>query len=70
VKRQDLISKVGAAASSAGLCWHLERQGANHEVWQLGTTRIAVPRHRELKELTALSIFRNLESELGKDWWR
>jgi hypothetical protein len=70
VKRQDLISRLSAAARSAGLCWRLERQGARHEVWLLGTTSIAVPRQRELEELTALGIFRRLQAELGKDWWR
>jgi hypothetical protein len=70
VKRQHLVAKVTDAARAAGLPWCLHRQGANHEIWQLGRIRIAIPRHRELKEPTALAILRTLESELGKDWWR
>jgi hypothetical protein len=33
-------------------------------------TGVAIPRHREIPELTARAILRELETELGKDWWR
>jgi hypothetical protein len=70
MKRQQLVLRVAVAARAAGIAWSLCRQGGSHEIWQLGATRIAIPRHRELRELTALTIFRKLESELGRDWWR
>jgi hypothetical protein len=31
---------------------------------------VAIPRHREIPELTAVAILRELEMELGRDWWR
>jgi hypothetical protein len=46
------------------------RQGANHEWWRCGSTGVAIPRHREIPELTARAIFRELEIELGSHWWK
>lgn len=31
--------------------------------------RVAIPRHREILEHTAMAIFRDLEDKLGEDWW-
>jgi mRNA interferase HicA len=45
------------------------RQGGQHEVWRCGETLVVIPRHREINELTAGSIRRHLEAELGKAWW-
>jgi hypothetical protein len=70
VKRLALIRRVEEASRRAGLNWVLLRQGGGHEIWRLEQTMVAIPRHRELKEQTALSVFRKLEPELGKDWWR
>jgi hypothetical protein len=70
VKRQHLIRKVGAAARAAGLTWWLVRQGGGHEWWRCGSTGVAIPRHREIPELTAVAILRELEIELGANWWR
>jgi hypothetical protein len=46
------------------------RQGANDEWWRCGSTGVAIPRHREIPELTARAIFRELETELGSHWWK
>jgi hypothetical protein len=46
------------------------RQGGRHEVWQCGKTKITIPRHREINQLTAEAIFRDLERDLGRGWWR
>jgi hypothetical protein len=70
MKRLHLIARVTEVARASNRTWRLHRQGANHEIWELGEIRIAIPRHRELKERTAFGIFRALESELGKEWWR
>ena len=45
-------------------------QGARHEKWLVGETRITIPRHREINELTVRSILKHLEAEFGKEWWR
>ena len=39
-------------------------------MWQCGGTKVTIPRHREVNELTAQAIFKTLESELGRGWWR
>jgi Asp-tRNA(Asn)/Glu-tRNA(Gln) amidotransferase A subunit family amidase len=39
-------------------------------IWQCGVTKVTIPRHREINELTAGAIFRALEDELGRGWWR
>jgi hypothetical protein len=70
VKRQLLVKRVAERARAVGLAWALVRQGRSHEWWRCGSTGVAIPRHREIPELTALAIFRELETELGKDWWR
>ncbi len=70
MKRRLLISKVGQAAQVADIEWKLVRQGAQHEIWRCGDTKVSIPRHREINELTANSICKHLEQALGKDWWR
>ena len=50
--------------------WSLVRQGAAHETWQCGSTRVVIPRHREISEGTALDVQRRLQEELGKEWWQ
>jgi hypothetical protein len=58
------------AAEAQGKLWRLVRQGGRHEVWQCGDTKVTVPRHREINEFTAEAIFRAVEEELGRGWWR
>jgi len=69
MKRRDLLQKIDDAARARGRIWHLVRQGAEHEVWALGGRQITIPRHREIKELTARAILRQLEEEFGRRWW-
>ena len=40
------------------LGWVLEREGSRHEVWSKGRGKIAVPRHREIREGTAKKIMK------------
>jgi hypothetical protein len=42
----------------------------SHEKWRVGAVQVAVPRHREVNELTAQAILRATEPELGEGWWR
>jgi hypothetical protein len=48
----------------------LVRQGGQHTLYQLGSTKVSVPRHSEINEMTAQSIMKDLEDTLGKGWWR
>jgi mRNA interferase HicA len=70
MKRTDLIRRVSRAAREAGVSWRLVRNGRRHDVWECDSMPIAIPRHRELNELTTRAIMKVLEEKLGKDWWR
>jgi len=70
VKRTALIKKVGKQARSSSRTWALKTQGTNHEIWICGETQTAIPRHSEINEFTAEAIMKDLEPELGEDWWR
>ena len=52
------------------MAWVLVRQGADHEIWQCGSTRVVIPRHREINEGPAVDVQRRLETELGEEWWQ
>lgn len=52
MKRSDLVK----ALSKAG--YSLLRNGANHDIYSNGEHKLAVPRHREVKERTARGILK------------
>jgi hypothetical protein len=70
VKRDALLRRVRRAAGQRGIDWALVRQGADHEIWQCGSTRVVIPRHRVINEGTASDVQRKLEEELGEEWWQ
>jgi mRNA interferase HicA len=50
MKRADLIRHLVAHGA------HQAREGARHSIWQRGTTKTSVPRHREIAPLLARKI--------------
>lgn len=64
------MKRIAIGARLAGVEWRLVRQGGEHELWQCGDERCAIPRHVELNEITARRIMKDLEPELGEGWWR
>jgi hypothetical protein len=64
-----LISKIEQAAKANGADWSV-REGGNHTVGLLNGQIVPIPRHREIEERTARSIFKQCENALGKEWWR
>lgn len=66
MKRTALLRRVGKAAKQAGVIWAFVRQGGNHEVWSCGRALVTIPRHKEINELTAQSIMKDLEGVLGE----
>jgi hypothetical protein len=70
LRRGRLLRVIARAARQMDVEWVLVRQGGRHEVWRCGSTTIVVPGHAEINELTAMSIQRAREAELGKGWWR
>lgn len=70
MKRKDVIRTISDAAKIRGLTWELARKGANHDIYTLVGLVIPIPRHRELGEQLAVTIFKQCEPKLGKRWWR
>ena len=70
MKYRDLIRKIRKAASEQGIPFEMQRQRGSHQMWTCGSTPVVIPKHGEVNEMTAQSIFKALEAELGKDWWR
>lgn len=70
MKRRDLIKKITEASAQAGVAFGEVREGGSHTVYRCGGENVIVPRHNEINEITAKSIMKNLESELGEGWWR
>lgn len=70
MKKSELIRKIRRAAKKVDKSWGEQLPpGAKHEVWICGKTPVTIPRHRELNEYTAKGIMKDLESELGEEWW-
>lgn len=70
MKKRDLLRRIAKQAKLCGVEWVLHRQGSNHEIWTLGGEKIPVPRHTELGEDLAGSIFKECEPKLGERWWK
>jgi mRNA interferase HicA len=70
MKRGDLIRKIARAAAVADKDFTLLREGGSHSIFRCGGQNIVIPRHREINEHTARGIMRDLDDELGKDWWK
>jgi hypothetical protein len=70
MKRRQILSTIALEARRRGKDWQHLRDGANHEIWRCGFVEVPIPRHTELGNRMAETIFKELEGELGKDWWR
>ncbi|MBB0244938.1 hypothetical protein FNQ90_12680 [Streptomyces alkaliphilus] len=65
-----MIKKIREAARGKALPFHKKRRKGSHEYWTCGFTPVVIPHHREINEITAESICKQLEDELGEGWWR
>jgi len=52
------------------MAWRGGSFGKERELWQCGDTKVTIPRHWEVNGLTAVAIFKALDRELGRTWWR
>lgn len=68
--RNELLRRIRRAAADKDVGFELVREGGNHSIYRCGSQNVVIPRHREINELTARSIMRDLDDELGEDWWR
>lgn len=71
-KRRDLLKRIARAAQAQGLIFQEDtsRKRGNHDIFILSGKTIPVPRHREINEVTAESIYKQAEEVLGKRWWK
>jgi hypothetical protein len=70
MKHRDLVRKIRNAAMVKGIPFEMRRQRGSHQMWTCGSTSVVIPKHGEVNEVTAQSICKQLEGELGKGWWR
>ncbi len=70
MKRREILRRIAAQAKAAGVTWEVQREGANHTVYRLGTTMIPVPRHVEIGPGLSEDIFKQCEPGLGERWWK
>ena len=69
-KPRDVVKRIAKEAKRLGLPFGLEREGANHTVYNLDGLMIPIPRHREIGEGLTEQIYRECQPKLGKGWWR
>lgn len=60
MKRKDLMKRMRRFARAKGLAMEI-REGGSHTVIRIGDRQSAVPRHREINELTARAIIEHME---------
>jgi predicted RNA binding protein YcfA (HicA-like mRNA interferase family) len=70
MRYRDLVKKIRDAAKAKSIPFTMIRQRGSHQMWRCGTTPVTIPKHTEVNEITAESICKALEPELGKGWWR
>jgi mRNA interferase HicA len=70
VRRDSLIRKIATAAAQVGKEFVLLREGGSHSIFRCGGQCVVIPHRREVSELTARRIMRDLDDELGEDWWK
>lgn len=70
MKYRDLVKQIRDAAKAKSIHFKMLRQKGSHQVWLCGNTRVIIPKHTEVNEITGQGICKTLEAELGEGWWR
>jgi hypothetical protein len=70
MKKRDLINRIAKRAKQQGVAWAEGEPGSKHDRWYLEGQLIPVPRHTDIGEGLAESIFKDCEFALGKRWWK
>jgi len=65
MKKRELIRQLREIARSGGLDFFFVG-GTKHEKWILGQLTLVIPRHNDLKEMTAQSILKSAVTEAAK----
>jgi hypothetical protein len=69
MNRRELLKRIERQAKARGLEVHLQEL-SRHSGITVGGTSTTIPRHTEIANRMAEVIFKQLEHELGKGWWR
>ena len=69
MKRRDVLKKIRAEANRQGVSYD-EAELTRHTGIRVGGLRTTVPRHTEIPDRVAQTIFKQLEPALGEGWWR
>lgn len=64
MKKKELIRQLRLIARAGGLDSSYSG-GTKHEKWILGLLTLVIPRHIELKEMTAQAILKSAKSEVA-----
>ena len=54
MKRKDLLKRLGKMGDLVKV-----REGANHTIYRINGTKVSIPRHKEINELTAQGILKD-----------
>lgn len=68
-KRREILKKLRKGAKDAEIDVE-ETEGKRHTLLIFEGLRIPVPRHTEIPDRDAQSIYKEAEPKLGKDWWK
>jgi mRNA interferase HicA len=60
VKRKDLLKRLGKMGDLVKV-----GEGGNHTIFRINGTKVSIPRHREINELTAQGILKDAEEACG-----
>lgn len=64
-----MLKRIRKAAKAQGVAY-AEQELTRHTGITVGSVSTTVARHTEIPDLFAETIFRQLETALGKGWWR
>jgi hypothetical protein len=69
-KPREIVKKITKEARRQKRVFTFDREGANHTVYRLDGVIIPIPRHREIDNQMAETIYRECADKLGEGWWR
>jgi hypothetical protein len=69
LKRRAVLKQIELEAIRQGIPFAL-RERTNHTGIEVGHIKTVIGRHIEIDERSKISLFKQLQPELGKGWWR
>ena len=70
MKTEQLVREFRKVAKGRGLDFTFERAGGRHDLYRCGAVTVANPRHGEIGPKMEFELRKELESVLGKRWWK